>query len=972
MQTNQVAGDLEPQSKDKEYRERFASDEAQDEAPRSRLRFSSCLDSYEQLVQRFQTSISNKWMIPMIRHAAFHPYLYIVVTLIISLTLPAVSFATGSIQIETNTRITAVPQNSYPVLQDNWVRESPFGSDRISKFLLHNGGENVLTWEAVNQVYDVLDGITHVDGYSEICSPNPSRCRFLSVTNMWSNRTEFDNLMADMESEEARDELVRRALSSRTFADGSLVPRDALFGRLEVADQQDDEQLLISADSLRTLLAVSLEAGTTAAFGVVERNLGELSSNFQLRLENEGSSLMLEMFNPGVLDDELEGPVLDDLPLFYAAVVLMSIFTALAFSRFRRDGTGRRCVQSSALLGIGATVTVLLSILTGYGLCTLTGFPITTLTQILPFILIGIGLDDAFVLMGALSQTSPSLPMETRMRKMARNAGPSIVVTSVTDTVAFALGALFTSIPGIRWFCYYAVICIVIDFLYQTTFFIALMALDLRRQDAGRRDCLICLRSAPQPDEDPSDNSETVQEAESAIEQAPKVEILQRRMMRVYAKFLLKPWVKVVVLVSFFSFFVGMAISASTAKIGFDITDFLSDDASTTAFVEAEEEYFMESGGGLPSFFYVREVDQSDPEVQRQMTDFMQDVVDLEFFDEFPRAYWVNDLNTFVSAEPALVDLSFEVQLAVFLSIEPFRSLYAPNILRDEDGSVIASRIPVTINVDRLDVQEQVAMLKAQRQVTLKQPLNQNVPNGKEPLFLFYREFPIFKHYQIIPRELTTSLIVALAAVALVSMLFFPHPTGTLLSVIVVAMVNVELVGIIPLAGFTINTVTVLLLIMAIGLVVDYCLHIVDSYLQCDRKHWSDRNQRTEAALVEIGSSIFLGGFSTFLGVTTLAFASGQIFFTFFVMFISMVTLGLGYGLILLPVLLSLVGPSVAKEQVRMHSTTIFATTSAPHGANGQATRKASLTPPMPTLSEGTEENDESGKAKEDMGSYAV
>jgi len=51
---------------------------------------------------------------------------------------------------------------------------------------------------------------------------------------------------------------------------------------------------------------------------------------------------------------------------------------------------------------------------------------------------------------------------------------------------------------------------------------------------------------------------------------------------------------------------------------------------------------------------------------------------------------------------------------------------------------------------------------------------------------------------------------------------------------------------------------------------------------------------------------VFLGGLSTFLGI--LAF--GKAFMTFFVMFVSMVVLGIiAHGLMFLPVSLSFVGP---------------------------------------------------------------
>ena len=58
-----------------------------------------------------------------------------------------------------------------------------------------------------------------------------------------------------------------------------------------------------------------------------------------------------------------------------------------------------------------------------------------------------------------------------------------------------------------------------------------------------------------------------------------------------------------------------------------------------------------------------------------------------------------------------------------------------------------------------------------------------------------------------------------------------------------------------------------------------------------------------------MGSSILIGGISTFLGVMLLAFSTSTVFSTIFRAFIGMVLLGCSYGLMLLPVVLSLVGP---------------------------------------------------------------
>jgi predicted RND superfamily exporter protein len=73
------------------------------------------------------------------------------------------------------------------------------------------------------------------------------------------------------------------------------------------------------------------------------------------------------------------------------------------------------------------------------------------------------------------------------------------------------------------------------------------------------------------------------------------------------------------------------------------------------------------------------------------------------------------------------------------------------------------------------------------------------------------------------------------------------------------------------------------------------------------------RKQRVMLTLGEIGPSVLLGCFTTFLGVLPLAFASSEVFRIFLKMFISIVVIGGAHGLIVLPVILSFVGPSIAR-----------------------------------------------------------
>lgn len=98
---------------------------------------------------------------------------------------------------------------------------------------------------------------------------------------------------------------------------------------------------------------------------------------------------------------------------------------------------------------------------------------------------------------------------------------------------------------------------------------------------------------------------------------------------------------------------------------------------------------------------------------------------------------------------------------------------------------------------------------------------------------------------------------------------------------------------------------------MSIGLLVDFITHPLMRYYECKT---GSREDRVRETLVTMGSSILIGGISTFLGVMLLAFSTSTIFSTIFRAFIGLVLLGCSYGLMLLPVVLSLVGPEDGYE----------------------------------------------------------
>lgn len=111
--------------------------------------------------------------------------------------------------------------------------------------------------------------------------------------------------------------------------------------------------------------------------------------------------------------------------------------------------------------------------------------------------------------------------------------------------------------------------------------------------------------------------------------------------------------------------------------------------------------------------------------------------------------------------------------------------------------------------------------------------------------------------------------------------------------------------GLFQVAGLSINVLTYIIIVVSIGLLVDFVMHVLLRYFE---SHGKTREEKIKEMMTTMGTSILLGGTSTFLGTMPLVFSQSLVFSTAFSAFVIMVLLGLSHGLILLPVLLSLFG----------------------------------------------------------------
>ncbi|XP_034265978.1 protein patched homolog 1 isoform X1 [Pantherophis guttatus] len=155
------------------------------------------------------------------------------------------------------------------------------------------------------------------------------------------------------------------------------------------------------------------------------------------------------------------------------------------------------CAKSQGAVGLAGVLLVALSVAAGLGLCSLIGISFNAATtQVLPFLALGVGVDDVFLLAHAFSETGQNkrIPFEDRTGECLKRTGASVALTSISNVTAFFMAALIP-IPALRAFSLQAAVVVVFNFAMVLLIFPAILSMDLYRREDRRLDIFCCFTS---------------------------------------------------------------------------------------------------------------------------------------------------------------------------------------------------------------------------------------------------------------------------------------------------------------------------------------------------------------------------------------------------------------------------------------------------------------------------------------------
>ncbi|KAJ3595628.1 hypothetical protein NHX12_004931 [Muraenolepis orangiensis] len=545
-------------------------------------------------------------------------------------------------------------------------------------------------------------------------------------------------------------------------------------------------------------------------------------------------------------------------------------------------------VRSKVWVGCVGVLSTALAVLSSFGTLLFLGCPFVMTVASCPFMILGIGIDDMFIMLSCWQKTRVQARPPDRLAETFRQAAVSITITSLTDALAFFLG-YFSPFGSVRSFCLYAGVSVVFCYLYNITFLGAFLALNGQRE-AENRHWLTCGRLS---EDLPPGKSRVfgvccVSGSYDRTADKEDVDPVSRFFEKCYGPLLTHTWVKVLVLVVYVGYLAGGVYGCSTMEEGLDVRHLALDDSYIIRYYNSQRQHFSEYGQNI-----MVAVKQPFPywstDAQKTLTLCMADFENLSYVNS--TSAWFLSFQQYANATDRDVgsEEGFVRHLPIFLKLNP---IFRQDLNFSADRQIQASRFFVQTLNNHNGTGEKETLLglrKAAERCTVK-------------LLVFHPAFIYHDQHAVIMDNTVKTVSVAAAAMLLVSFGLIPNPLCCLCVAFAMCSVVVGVAGFMSLWGVSLDSISAINLVICIGFSVDFSTHVAYSFVSSS-KHRPD--EKAAEALAGSGGPVLQGALSTVLGVLVLSVSGSYIFRTFFKIMFLVIVFGLLHGLVFIPVSLT-------------------------------------------------------------------
>lgn len=303
---------------------------------------------------------------------------------------------------------------------------------------------NVLAPECLRQAFQVHHAVVGLESYTDFCvtlkgdkAKSLEDCMIITPLEfLLYNETNLDG----KNLHEVQNDVNRAYNNSRVLMRNGR-PFWYNFNRVFGGSSRKDGRI-ISAKALQMVYLMSDPSDDDMTEKVLEwentfidklSKLVDTLSCFEVHYSSERS-----------LDDAIAESSGSDIKFVSITFAFMITFACVMLSKFRNPLTGH------SLLANAGVFAVALGILAGFGMAMWCRVPFVSIVGVLPFLVLGIGIDDMFIIVDELDRQPRGMSTTDVIRTVMAHSGPTVTMTTVTDLVAFAVSTS-TSFPSIRY-----------------------------------------------------------------------------------------------------------------------------------------------------------------------------------------------------------------------------------------------------------------------------------------------------------------------------------------------------------------------------------------------------------------------------------------------------------------------------------------------------------------------------------------
>ncbi|KAE9556060.1 hypothetical protein FO519_000694 [Halicephalobus sp. NKZ332] len=551
-------------------------------------------------------------------------------------------------------------------------------------------------------------------------------------------------------------------------------------------------------------------------------------------------------------------------------------------------------------LAINACICPLLATSSSLGLLFWFGFRFGTILAVTPFLVMAIGVDDAFLMIHSWqricverrelnNKVSGDLytdNLRDRIAAMIVDCGPSISITSATNVLAFVVG-IFSPTPEITLFCAANAVAIFFDYIYQFLLFtpIMIIAANFEMKSEDRR-----YKKPQQADE----------------ERRQKITKVLRQVMKRYSRWIADEFTFVL---TFLILIVYWIVSIRGAlRINASITPeklFLGDSLVTQMNI-LRDTYILPNYTAL-SVFVNNVGDMSQKTQQDRMKSLIAE------FESMPEClgpdyshFWMRDYEKFmqtmedeeVQQEGGLSDRFTEQEMSLFLNWPEYKH-WKGFIRFNDNGTMSKFYAVVAFHGEKMvSWNFRGQMLNRWRAIADRYSDLEAWVFEDDARFLDQIE-------TMVPATISSS-IATLICMALICTIFMGNLFTTAVATFSILSVCIGVFGFLAMWGVDLDPISMATTIMSIGFSVDFPAHASFHYYRCGVESGNKMSpeERVLHVITAIGYPLLQCGLSTVFFVFCLLFVPSYMSEVFVKTMVLVISFGLIHGLYVIPVTL--------------------------------------------------------------------